>query len=104
MRLHGRNQEKWWKHGEAWERYDYFYGPGEIRFFGGKLKEIVQRSPKAKIYVFFNNHARGQAVANGLMLKHELGQKMSTDLPRALVQAYPQLAGLGRVESRDTLF
>lgn len=104
LRLHGRNQEKWWKHGEAWERYDYFYGPEEIRFFGGKLEEIVQRSPKAKIYVFFNNHASGQAVANGLMLKHELGQGMTADLPRTLVQAYPQLAGLGRVESRDTLF
>lgn len=91
LRLHGRNREKWWSHGEAWERYDYFYGPEEIRFLGDKIREAAEKSPQAKIYVFFNNHARGQAVADALMLKHELRQEMAAELPGSLVRAYPQL-------------
>jgi len=104
LRLHGRNRQKWWNHGEAWERYDYFYGPEEIRFFGDRIRELAQKSPQAKIYVFFNNHARGQAVADALMLKNELQQQIAARLPAAMVQAYPQLAGFARVEGRDTLF
>jgi uncharacterized protein YecE (DUF72 family) len=104
LRLHGRNQEKWWSHVEAWERYDYFYGPEEIRFFGEKIREMTQKSPRAKIYVFLNNHARGQAVANALMLKHEMGQEMSGSLPRGLVEQYPQLAGLAALVGQETLF
>lgn len=104
LRLHGRNREKWWSHGEAWERYDYFYGPEEIRFFGAKIRELAQRSPKAKVYVFFNNHARGQAVANGLMLKHEVGEGVSAKVPRALVEVYPQLARFVRMEEPGALF
>lgn len=91
LRLHGRNRQKWWNHGEAWERYDYFYGPEEIRFFGDRIKELAQKSPQAKIYVFFNNHARGQAVADALMLKNELQQQIAARLPASMVQAYPQL-------------
>lgn len=104
LRLHGQNRERWWSHGEAWERYDYFYGPEEIRFFADKIRQSAQKSPPEKVYVFFNNHARGQAVANALMLKHELQQGVAAPLPAGLVQAYPQLAGFGRVEDRDTLF
>ncbi|MBI2988195.1 MAG: DUF72 domain-containing protein [Deltaproteobacteria bacterium] len=104
LRLHGRNREKWWSHGEAWERYDYFYGPEEIRCFADKIRQTAQDSPQAKVYVFFNNHARGQAVADALMLKGELQQETGAELPRTLVQAYPPLARLGKVEGRDTLF
>lgn len=104
LRLHGRNQKKWWSHGEAWERYDYFYGPEEIRFFADQIKELTQKPPPTKVYVFFNNHARGQAVADALLLKHELEQEMAADLPRALVQAYPQLAAFGRAADRERPF
>lgn len=91
LRLHGRNRDKWWNHAEAWERYDYFYGPEEIRAFGDRIRALSQNSPKAKLYVFFNNHARGQAVADALLLKHELGRGTAADLPGNLVRAYPQL-------------
>lgn len=90
LRLHGRNRTKWWNHQEAWERYDYFYGRDEIRFFADKIREAAQKSPRTKIYVFFNNHARGQAAANGLMLKRELGMEMVPP-PGSLAEAYPQL-------------
>lgn len=104
LRLHGRNREKWWSHKEAWERYDYFYGPEEVRSLAAKIRGLAEKSPKAKIYALFNNHARGQAVANALMLKHELGQELAVALPEALVRAYPQLVGFGKAEGRDTLF
>ena len=104
LRLHGRNREKWWSHKEAWERYDYFYGPEEIRSLAGGVGEAAEKSPRAKIYVLFNNHARGQAVADAVMLKRELGQEVAAALPESLVRAYPQLAGFGRVQDRDTLF
>ena len=104
LRLHGRNQKKWWSHGEAWERYDYFYGPEEVRFFADKIKQITRSSAQAKIYVFFNNHARGQAVADGLLLKYEMGEEVAAEVPKALAQAYPQLAGFFSIAGHDTLF
>ena len=104
LRLHGRNREKWWSHKEAWERYDYFYGPEEIRFFSNKIREVAQKSPQTKIYVFFNNHAKGQAVADGLMLMHEMGQATSAAIPKALLGVYPQLGGFARVTGQETLF
>lgn len=96
LRLHGRNHEKWWRHAEPWERYDYFYKPEEIRFFAEKIREIQQGASKPKITVLLNNHARGQAVANAFMLKHELGLSMPRRAPRTLVGAFPQLAGMVR--------
>ena len=104
LRLHGRNNEKWWRHGEAWERYDYFYGPDEIRLFGDKIQRLMQASPTQKTYVFFNNHARGQALANALMLKHELAQGSLAAVPRGLVEAYPQLLGIVQTVTTDSLF
>ena len=101
LRLHGRNRAKWWSHQEAWERYDYLYGPEEIRFFADRIREITQQAPQTKIYVFFNNHARGQAVANGLMLKKELGQAIAAGVPKALLESYPQLAEIARIEDRE---
>lgn len=103
LRLHGRNRKKWWDHKEAWERYDYLYGPEEIRTLGNKIKALAQKSPAKKGYVFFNNHARGQAVANALMLKREMGEKIAP-LPGSLVEAYPRLGELAGVRERETLF
>ncbi len=91
LRLHGRNREKWWSHAEAWQRYDYLYGAEEIRSLADRIQAWDEKSARAKIFVFFNNHARGQAVANALALKHELGRETVLALPEALLRAYPQL-------------
>ena len=91
LRLHGRNQQKWWKHGDAWERYDYFYRAENIRRLAGRLKALADKSPNGKFYVLFNNHARGQAVANALMLQGALAPERSVQAPRALVDAFPDL-------------
>jgi uncharacterized protein YecE (DUF72 family) len=95
MRLHGRNQEKWWRHHAAWERYDYFYPLASVRRLGAKLEQLATKSPPATFYVFFNNHARGQAVANALMLKSELAIGPKMRAPEALVEAFPDLKHFG---------
>ena len=92
LRLHGRNQEKWWRHDSAWERYDYFYQPDNIYRLATKLKQLAGHSPASKSYVFFNNHARGQAVANAFMLKLALGLEDGAAPPDSLAKAFPALA------------
>jgi uncharacterized protein YecE (DUF72 family) len=92
LRLHGRNSRKWWKHDEAWERYDYFYSRAEVQRLAAKLKELAARSPNAQFNVLFNNHARGQAVANALMLKAELDPDAPRSAPRTMIQRFADLS------------
>lgn len=71
VRFHGRNEEKWWNHQEAYERYDYLYREEELEQWKDKLLELEKQS--GKCFVSFNNHFRAQAVVNGIMLKKILG-------------------------------
>ena len=32
VRFHGRNAQNWWKHEEAWQRYDYLYTEQELAY------------------------------------------------------------------------
>lgn len=69
IRLHGRNTKKWYRHKEAWERYDYEYTDEE-------LKEIAQRitsMENEEKMVFFNNHYRGKGPKNAKSLMRILG-------------------------------
>ncbi|HTM07039.1 MAG TPA: DUF72 domain-containing protein [Verrucomicrobiae bacterium] len=91
LRLHGRNSAQWWEHGESWERYDYLYGAEKMQRLAKKIRDISEKRTARKILVFFNNHARGQAVADGLMLKRALGFEISHALPGGLTAAYPEL-------------
>lgn len=93
VRLHGRNYPKWWKHSEAWERYDYLYSSQEIRLLAQKITRLAAKATTDKFYVFFNNHARGQAVANALLLKSELLTGDQKRAPRSLIRAFPDLSG-----------
>jgi len=94
LRLHGRNQQKWWKHDDAWERYDYFYDADSIRRLASRLKKIAGASPRSRFYVFFNNHARGQAVANAFMLQAALDPSAPGSAPQSLIEAFPCLRHL----------
>jgi uncharacterized protein YecE (DUF72 family) len=67
VRFHGRSRAKWWQHGEASERYDYLYSEEELKEWIPKIRALL--SVSEKIYAFFNNHPRGQAVANAKMLE-----------------------------------
>ena len=66
LRFHGRNREKWWIHAEAWERYDYLYTEAELSEWLPRIRSLAAGAETC--FVFFNNHARGQAVANAAML------------------------------------
>jgi uncharacterized protein YecE (DUF72 family) len=67
VRFHGRNAKKWWTHKEAWERYDYTYKPEELQEWVPKLQGLAEKSPK--LFVFANNHYRGQAIDTARQLK-----------------------------------
>lgn len=62
LRFHGRNKEKWFKHEEAWQRYDYLYIREELEEWVEKVRQVS--SAAEDTYVFFNNHYNAQAVQN----------------------------------------
>lgn len=71
IRFHGRNAEKWWKHEQAFERYNYLYSKDELLEWVGKIRGIAKRSDKT--FVLFNNHYQGQAAVNAKMMEELLG-------------------------------
>lgn len=62
VRFHGRNAAKWYKHKEAWERYDYLYTEAELRQWVQAVRTL--QSQAQDTYVFFNNHYQASAVKN----------------------------------------
>ena len=71
LRFHGRNTEKWWKNDAPWQRYDYLYTKEELSEWVPKISRLL--SGVDRLYVFTNNHYKGQAVKNALMLREILG-------------------------------
>ena len=61
FRLHGRNKETWWG-SDSTARYDYLYTDSELEAVTERIKQIIVKADR--ILVYFNNHARGQAVEN----------------------------------------
>ena len=92
LRAHGRHREKWFEFGEDREaRYDYLYAPEEMQDLAARVRELMERAPE--VYVIFNNHPRGQAVANALEMAHLL-TGLAFPLPPGLLAAFPRLAVL----------
>ena len=60
VRFHGRNAEKWWKHDQAWERYDYTYPEAELREWIPGLQALDAAAEVVLVYA--NNHYRSQSV------------------------------------------
>ena len=65
IRFHGRNSNKWYGT-DSRTRYDYLYSEDELEEWVPKIRELAERTEK--LFVFFNNHARGQAITNAKML------------------------------------
>jgi len=66
VRFHGRNAASW--HGtNARDRYDYLYSDSELETFMPALASIAAAAQVVQIY--FNNHAKGQAVVNARKMK-----------------------------------
>lgn len=61
VRFHGRNGAAWWR-GSNRTRYDYSYAIDELLPWTARIAEIEAQTHDT--YVFFNNHANGQAPRN----------------------------------------
>lgn len=49
-----------------------------------------------KAYLYTNNHFSAKSVVNAVMLKTQLGEPVTGEFPRELVERYPEIAGLVR--------
>lgn len=58
IRFHGRNAKNWWT-GTNVTRYDYSYSAEELAPWSDRAAELEAQTEQT--FVFFNNHARGQA-------------------------------------------
>jgi len=75
VRLHGRNYENWFRdNAESHERYDYLYTKDELDGWLDRIHEVARQAQET--YVITNNHFRGQAPANALMLRAMAGEKV----------------------------
>jgi uncharacterized protein YecE (DUF72 family) len=95
VRVHGRNYSKWFsKNAESHERYDYLYSAEELNPWADRIQKVASHVGASDVYVITNNHFRGKAVANVLMLKAQvLGQVQ--EAPPGVVAEYGQtVAGL----------
>jgi uncharacterized protein YecE (DUF72 family) len=70
VRVHGRNYKDWFREKAPVEqRYNYLYPPAELEPWAKRAKEIASDPAIGEVYVITNNHYKGKAVANALMLK-----------------------------------
>jgi uncharacterized protein YecE (DUF72 family) len=65
IRFHGRNRSKWYT-GNTKDRYDYLYTKDELTEWLPKIRELSGRTEK--LFIFFNNHAKAQAITNARMM------------------------------------
>ena len=65
IRFHGRNREKWYGT-DSRTRYDYLYTEEALKEWVPGIRKLAKNTDK--LFAFFNNHARAQAVTNAKML------------------------------------
>lgn len=93
VRVHGRNYTDWWrKDAGVYARYDYLYPKEELEPWAERVKEMAGKPDTAEVYVITNNHARGKAVANALMLQAEV-EGAAAPGPPELVNEYKEVVG-----------
>ena len=90
IRLHGRRTDTWFADNiEPHERYNYLYSPAELAEWAIRIAAV--RDHADEVYVFANNHFRGQGPANALQLTALLtGEKV--DVPPDLLASFGDLA------------
>jgi len=88
VRVHGRNYKDWFRDKAGVEqRYNYLYKPGELEPWVDRITEIASDAGTHEVYVITNNHYKGKAVANALMMKSMLtGERVPA--PGGVVEAY----------------
>ena len=70
VRVHGRNYKDWFREKAPVEqRYNYLYRADELAPWAERARQIAADPATREVYVITNNHYKGKAVANALMLK-----------------------------------
>ncbi len=100
IRLHGRNAEHWFPPRPAGtgdaptrtgaQRYDYLYTMQELEPWVERAGRIADHAEE--VFIIANNHYRGKAPANALMLKASLAHH-KVAAPPELMATYPALKG-----------
>jgi uncharacterized protein YecE (DUF72 family) len=73
IRFHGRNKKDWYGT-DSRTRYDYLYSDQELKEWAPEILAMAEKTKK--LFVFFNNHARAQAVTNAGMLINLLSKDL----------------------------
>jgi uncharacterized protein YecE (DUF72 family) len=83
VRVHGRNFKDWFRQNAGRDaRYDYLYPPHELEPWAERTKELAREPATDDVFVVTNNHYRGKAVANALMLQEMVeGKKPAAPPP-----------------------
>lgn len=99
LRLHGRNFKNWFaKDADVASRYDYLYSEAELSNIKETIAKMIEDSPKT--FIIFNNHFRGQAIANALQTMFLMdGRPVAA--PANLIEAYPFLKQICRSRDHD---
>lgn len=95
LRLHGRNAANWWRQEQSEDRYNYLYSLEELKPFAETAVEAAKTG--RKVFVYMNNHFSAKAVANAAIIKADLGQPVPGEYPEAMIDRYPDLAGIVKV-------
>jgi uncharacterized protein YecE (DUF72 family) len=91
VRVHGRNYKDWFREKAPVEqRYNYLYRPKELEPWAERAKEIASDPATKDVYVITNNHYKGKAVANALMLK-SMVTGMKVQSPPGVLEAYGEV-------------
>jgi uncharacterized protein YecE (DUF72 family) len=88
VRVHGRNYKDWFRKKVSVEqRYNYLYRPDELVPWAERSRGMAAEPGTREVYVITNNHYKGKAVANALMLKSMVtGQPAAA--PARVFEAY----------------
>jgi uncharacterized protein YecE (DUF72 family) len=100
LRLHGRNAANWFREkvgaavgahavkATGTERYDYYYPPAEVEEMARLAEALAAQA--SRVAVTTNNHYRGQAAADALLLRAALEGQVDA-IPPTLARAFPDL-------------
>jgi uncharacterized protein YecE (DUF72 family) len=93
VRVHGRNYRQWFRQKATRdERYDYLYSAKELEEWADITKALAEAETTDEVYVVTNNHFRGKAAANALMLQAMVeGERARA--PEGLLEAYGETLG-----------
>lgn len=103
VRVHGRNYKDWFREKAPVEqRYNYLYPPEELEPWAGRAREIAADPASREVYVITNNHYKGKAVANALMLK-SMVTGATVPAPNGVFEAYGDvMAGYAKPQAERT--